>query len=906
MLVFLCLVLVSCSKNNSKSNEPTQKKNTLASPISTNHSTNQVEKEYRAVFGKFPEATDIQVDWEVIENSYQGKNAFLSAFTITNHSTVPLTNGDWIFYFNFGRMIAKDGLPETVVISHVNGDLFKMTPTAKFPSLKSATKGENGTVQAGLTIPFISGDWAINESDAPAGGYFIYHDVEGYPSPALPVRTIGVKPFLTEKQTRRNKNDNVPVPTPKSRYETNTLLTTDAPSLSIIPTPLHVQAGKSPVLLNSGFSIHYAPGLDKEAGFLALQLSGFLGLETLMKTSPGNQGGAAVILLQTGEVNIKGNTSKEAYRLTIDGQTGIRVMGASDAGVFYGIRSLTALLPPEVFKSPQKEISLAGLVVEDAPRFPYRGLHLDTARNFQTKKTVKNLLNLMSFYKLNVLHFHLTDDEGWRLEINGLPELTEVGGFRGHVQKMKDVLYPSFGSGPDSDPDRSHGCGFYTRTDFIEILKYAHRLKIEVIPELDFPGHARAAVKAMDVRHRRLLLKGQRLEAEQYVLRDPDDKSVYRSVQFWNDNTVCVGRESVYDFLETVVDDIRVMYQRAGAPLTTIHIGGDEVPVGVWEKSPICAKLIKENKEVVDVHHLTAYFVKRFRQILKSRGLITAGWQEIALIDAEDARPIPNPKFSGGDVLPFVWNNVWGWGKEDVGQRLANAGFPVVISYVTNLYFDLAYNKDPQEPGYYWSGFVDTRKAYELTPLDILKCASVDLLGNPLPLETLSKNVESLSAEGTKNIRGIQGLLWSENTIGADVLEYQAFPKLLGLAERAWAAQPEWAQVTDRDRREQGLQIAWSGFARCLGERELPRLDFLNVAYRIPLPGAVLEKGVLKANIAFPGLTIRYTTDGSEPDETSLLYSGPVMLPEGVKSVKLKAFTKNGRAGRTSPVTVNE
>lgn len=868
-----------------------------------------------------------------MENVFKGHNAFKSRFILTNHSDAPLPNKGWTFYYNFIRTPVPDemvrkvdpsSVQDKVKISHVNGDLYKMTPTPDFPTL---AKGQS------VSIAFICSNWAINYTDAPAGGYFVFED-NGYKrtdkrtdkkykrgqarKPAIlgkpePVKEIKVKPFVHERQTRRNANDNMPVETAEIRYKKNALLShkVEETSPAILPTPVKMETHGGTLTLTGEFEIVFENGLEKEAAFLNVTLKQALGKELkTARTRGGAKGNKAILLSLDSSID-----NREGYKLEIDESIGIIIRGGGDAGVFYGIQSLRALMPLETLAGPQTQITMPAILIEDQPRFPYRGMHLDVARNFQSKETVKKLLDLMAFYKLNKFHFHITDDEGWRLEIPGLPELTQVGAFRGHVARditgerdgERDCLEPSFGSGPDKDPARSYGSGYYTRAEFIEILRYAHERKIEVIPEIDVPGHARAAVKAMDARYRRLMKEGKKEAAEEFLLRDFNDESVYKSVQGWTDNTLCVCRESVYRFLEKVTDEVIAMYREAGAHLTTIHTGGDEVPGGVWEKSPLCADFIAQRKDLENIKDLPAYFIRRFNNILQSRNLVTAGWQEIALSHGgHGQRAEPNPEFTGSRFLPYVWNNVWGWGMEDVGQRLANAGYPVVIAYVTNLYFDLAYAKDPAEPGYYWGGFIDTRKAWELTPLDIRQCAEMDLLGNPLDKEKFFKGVTPLTEKGRANIMGIQGLLWAENAKGRDMMEYLIFPKLLGLAERVWAKQPLWATIKDGNERKKGMNRAWNEFAHLLGKQELPRLDrlFGGVNYRIPPPGATIENGTLKANSAFPGLTIRYTLDGSEPSPQSPRYENPVTIGKDFSVIKLKVFNSKGRASRLAEISL--
>ena len=212
----------------------------------------------------------------------------------------------------------------------------------------------------------------------------------------------------------------------------------------------------------------------------------------------------------------------------------------------------------------------------DAPRFGYRGLMLDVARNFQPKAAVLRVLDLMARYKLNAFHFHLTDDEGWRLEIPSLPELTSVGARRGHTLDSSRFLPPAYGSGPDVD--QPFGSGFYSRADYVEILRYAAARHIEVIPELEMPGHARAAIKAMEARFRTLQATGDAEGASRFLLSDPEDRSIYTSAQGYHDNVMNPALPSTYAFIERVVQDLVALHREAGVPLRNLHVGGDEVP----------------------------------------------------------------------------------------------------------------------------------------------------------------------------------------------------------------------------------------------------------------------------------------------------------------------------------------
>jgi hexosaminidase len=247
---------------------------------------------------------------------------------------------------------------------------------------------------------------------------------------------------------------------------------------------------------------------------------------------------------------------------------------------------------------------------------------------------------------------------------------------------------------------------------------------------------------------------------------------------------------------------------------------------------------------------------------------------------------------------------VWGWGEEDAAYRLANAGFDVVLCNATNLYFDLACEKDPLEPGYYWAGFVSTRAPFEFIPLDMFKNPERTSMGQAVRAENLSARTR-LTPRGANHIIGIQGQLWGENLRSQQLLEYMGFPRIIAMAERAWATAPDWSEISDAPTRKLQLQRDWNQFANRLGQRELPRLDFLSggVNYRLPPPGAVVRDGHVSANVAFPGLSIRYTTDGTEPDSGSAVFQD--RIPRS-SIIKLRSFDTRGRGSRIIDVGIRD
>ena len=434
---------------------------------------------------------------------------------------------------------------------------------------------------------------------------------------------------------------------------------------------------------------------------------------------------------------------------------------------------------------------------------------LDVARNFQPKAQVFRVLDLMSRYKLNVLHFHLTEDESWRVEMPSLPELTAVGARRGHTLDSSSHMPPAFGSG--GDVASPYGSGFYSRADYGEILRYAAARHVQVIPEIEMPGHARAAIKSMEARARALREKGDAAGAGQYLLSDPDDKSVYTSAQGYHDNVMNPALPSTYAFIDRVVADLVALHEEAGVPLRNLHLGGDEVPGGVWERSPAVAAYMKEHG-LASVDELWYVFYGRVEQIVKAHGLVPSGWEELGLRTTRlDGRKklIPNPDFAARGWTAYVWNNTVGGGAEDLAYRMANAGYKVVLCPVSNNYLDMAWNKNPEERGLDWGGYVGLEKPYAFIPFDYYRNTHYDYRGNPVdPAVFVGK--DRLTDFGRANVVGLQGALWSETLGGEGRLDYMLVPKLFGLAERAWAPAPEWASERDRAKSDGLFRDAYS------------------------------------------------------------------------------------------------
>src|SRR5437870_11146716 len=687
--------------------------------------------------------TALQLRWEVAGDSVATDfRASRAVFTLTNRDTKALAPTGWAIYYSALHGAGPGTVGGGFTIEDVIADLHRLVPAAGFAGLAPG---------AAMRLPPLTGRW-LNASFLPRGASLVFAAAKDV---GVPLQDSVAVPFERRAVT------------PESQCALDSAIRVIPASElpPVFPTPVEVTQGTGALHLTALPPVEAPEALRNEAAFAAEYLRPYFGTT--------RKGGVLPLRLDVGPV--AGQASPEAYTLVVDPVQGVRIVGASPAGVFYGLQSLRSLLP-QAGPTPRAGLVVPAIRVVDAPRFGYRGFMLDVARNFHPKPVVLRTLDLLARYKLNVFHIHLTDDEGWRVEIPSLPELTAVGGRRGHPPASGRHLQPAFGSGPLVD--RPWGSGFYSHADYVEIVRYAAARHIEVIPEIEMPGHARAAIKSMK-------------SSQQFRLDEPEDRSVYMSVQGYPDNVMNPALESTYRFIERVVGDLAAVHREAGAPLRHIHMGGDEVPGGVWQGSPAVQAYMKAH-DLTSVDDLWFAFYGRVEQILKTQGLLPSGWEEIAVRKTHRAgQPtnIPNPDFAARGWRAYVWNNVPGGGAEDLAYRLANGGYDVVLSPVSNLYFDLAWNQNPEETGLDWGGFVDLRKPSQFIPLDYYRNVPVD------PSVFVGK--DRLTDYGRAHVVGIQGNLWSE-TLGAEGrLEYMLLPKLFGLAERAWAPDPDWAGERD-------------------------------------------------------------------------------------------------------------
>src|ERR1044071_3422860 len=438
-----------------------------------------------------------------------------------------------------------------------------------------------------------------------------------------------------------------------------------AGELGLIPKPAKIETGNGSFHLSSGCRIlmnnEYAVKTTAEylAEFLHEVTGGSFPLQEVMTISPSN-----CIFLTIQETYL----GKEGYKLSVS-TNAIVISAFGPAGLFYGVQTLRQLLPETAFSrkrvAGKESFDVPCVRIEDYPRFAWRGMHLDVSRQFFDIQFIKRYLDQLAMHKINVFHWHLTDDDGWRVEIKKYPKLTQVGAWRG----PKEALPPSYESG-----NKRYG-GFYTQKQIREVVRYAAARHMMVLPEVDVPAHCRAAIVA----YPDLLCTG--------------DPYKFKSAQEVAANVLCPSQEKTYQFLEGVFGELAELF-----PSEWIHAGGDERPEGPWEQCDRCRKRMKD-EDLADGRFLQDRFLKRLQTFLKSRGKKMIGWDELEQESVLDK-----------DYTVMAWNSV------DAGIAAAKKGYPVIMAPSPFTYFDLAYNEDPAEPVQRWAGVISVEKAYSFDP----------------------------------------------------------------------------------------------------------------------------------------------------------------------------------------------
>jgi hexosaminidase len=439
---------------------------------------------------------------------------------------------------------------------------------------------------------------------------------------------------------------------------------------------------------------------------------------------------------------IKAPEHEEGYTLDVN-KKWVKISGNSYSGTFYGMQTLIQLLPVENYKrqSTNPQLTIPLVSIEDYPRFGYRGMHLDVARHFFPVSFVKRYIDYLALHKMNSFHWHLTDDQGWRIEIKKYPGLTNVGGWRDGT---------IIGRYPGTGNDNIHYGGFYTQEQVKEVVRYAADRRITVVPEIEMPGHSSAAIAAYP-----------------WLSCFPDEETVIPShpskgslqkhgkkvQETWGvfDDIFCAGKDSTFTFLQDVVDEVLPLF-----PSKLFHVGGDEAPKSNWKRCPQCQARMKA-LGLKDEHELQSYFIHRMEKYLNSKGKTLIGWDEIL----------------EGGLAPNAW--VMSWRGEQGGIDAATQGHRVIMTPGEYVYFDHSQTKN--EDSVTIGGYLPLEKVYSYQPIP--------------------KELDSTKAG---YVEGAQANLWTEYIAYASKAEYMIFPRMTALSEVLWSSKESrnWSDFEKR------------------------------------------------------------------------------------------------------------
>ena len=781
-------------------------------------------------------------------------------FTI-NNSTKMNFDSIWSLHWNQqSAIIDNDSLPPNLKYQYVAGQSYNILSFGKGFTLNTGESVSVDLKQSGVVK---------RKSDLPVGGFVVIDN-----------QFIDVK-FINLWQNAMGI-ERLDIPSSVDRYNNYLSSTVNKSELDlIVPTPNTIELLGGELPLKSKYSITIDESLNLDSNLIVSLLDEVTEIDIKKNDS-----------INDIYVDYVDDLNEESYILNIN-QDKILISASDRAGALYAIQSLKQIF----LVSKLENTPIKNLIVNDSPRFSYRGMLLDISRNFYGPEKIKQIIDYLSFFKINHLDFRITDDEGWRLEIPGLEELTEVGSKRAYTKDEFENLIPMYGSGPDTD---SSGSGYLSRVEFIDILKYANQRNITIIPQISFPSHARSAIISMNARYQKYMKLGNIVEAEKYLLIDPEDKSEYYSAQGFNDNIACICRESAYTFYDKVIDEVYLMYKDAGVKFQKFGVGADELPYGAWQKSPICDKFMDEKSITGDYNALYEMMQRRVYNKLSSYDLTMTGWDDILLKLTEKNQSETKIKdfFKDDDILLYVWKNDWGQGRQDMIYKYANLGYKTIMSNSSAFYFDMVDDRDFDNIGLSWSGYADYKDIWTVDVYDIFN-DSYGVEKNNISQDYINSS-EKLNPENRENIIGIQSQIWSETIKSEDILDYMFMPNIIVFSQKAWSNDPKWTTISDQELRRKTLQKEWNNFANNIGQRLLPIVDniFDGLKYDLPKPGGVIINDSLFANSAFPGLYIKYTLDGSIPNSESANYSSPFKLNKD-DVVHLRLFNKLGRGGNT-------
>ena len=477
----------------------------------------------------------------------------------------------------------------------------------------------------------------------------------------------------------------------------------------VIPQPKEVKINEEkPFVLQESTKIYYEKDLQREAQFLSEYVDDIMGYKLETMPFNGETDGILLKLVSTDFVQA------EAYEINITPKQVI-VKGSDAAGVFHGIQTLRKSLP--VSQPPTTNCQLPAATIRDWPSFSYRAMHLDPCRHFMDLDSVKIYIDMLALHNMNQFHFHLSEDQGWRIEIKKYPELTKVGAYRnGTVIGRNGRLYDSIRYG-----------GFYTQEQLRDLIQYAAERHVNIIPEIDLPGHMQAALASYPW----LGCTG----------------GPYEVWKRWgvSDDVLCAGNEATMLFVEDVLNEVMDIF-----PSPYIHIGGDECPKVRWEKCPKCQQKIKElgikgDGRFSKEDYLQSYVMNRMAKVVEARGRRVIGWDEILEGNVSES------------AIIMSWRGTEG------GIEAARKGHDVIMTPASHLYFDYYQSEDPATEPSCVGGYLPVSRVYDF---------------RPLPKE--------LNEEQQKHIIGVQANIWTEYITSFKHVEYMAMPRMDALTEIQW------------------------------------------------------------------------------------------------------------------------
>ena len=584
--------------------------------------------------------------------------------------------------------------------------------------------------------------------------------------------------------------------------------------INIIPTPRFLEIREGSFKLYDGVSIGTTtPEAKKIATCFASKISQATGYDVKVDDK-----GEITLLLDS-----SATFPPEGYTLNVESSR-VRITASSHQGLFYGMQSFLQLLPAEIESAGIVENigwKAPAVNIIDSPRFAYRGIHMDPCRHFMTVEEVKKQIDVLSMFKINTIHWHLTDDQGWRIEIKKYPRLAEVGGRR---IEGEGVEYGPF---------------YSTQEEIKDIVSYAAEHFITIIPELEIPGHELAAISA----YPELSCKG--------------DSVTPRNIWGVEDIVMCPGKESVFTFLENVIDEMVALF-----PGTYFHIGGDECPKESWKSCSLCQKRILEEGIKPDKKHtseqlLHTYVVKRIGKYLARYNKKIIGWDEIL------------------EGKPDSTATIMSWRGDAGGISAALSGHDVIMS--------------PGPNGLYLDYYQGDSKA---EPVAIGGCSTLEKVYNYNPVP------DTLVLIGKEHhIIGVQANNWSEYFYNNNILEYHMYPRSLALAEIAWS---------DIERKN------YMDFERRI-ENACVRLDGHDINYHIPLPeqpGGSCDHIAFTDSVSLEFTTSRpislvYTLDGTEPGISSEIYTSPLSFYQnGI--LKIASLLPSGKQSKVRTILIEK